>query len=379
MLLTLDDYRRRARRILPRFVFDFIDGGADGETSLRANQTDLQAIRLAPRMLRDTARVDTSIDVFGATWRLPLAIAPTGLNGIIRPGGDGHLARAAARAGVPFVLSTASNLRLEALRALAPLGEQWLQLYVMQDRQLAEQMVRRARHAGYGALVLTVDVPVSGKRCRDARNGFHVPLRPTPALLADVLLHPGWALRLVRGGLPNFVNLREDPAASIPASVQASLLARTMDRSLVWGSLRWLRGLWDGPLLLKGVLHAEDAAQAVASGVDGIIVSNHGGRQLDTAPSSISALPGIVERVHGRIPVFLDGGVRHGADIARAQALGARAVFVGRPPLYGLACAGEKGVGEVLRLFADDYERSLILLGCGSAGRIFQGGYLHGA
>ena len=363
MLLTVEDYRRQARKVLPRFVFEFIDGGAEHETCLRANRDDFDRIRLTPRVLKDTREVDTTVQVYGATWRLPFALAPTGLNGVVRPGGDGMLARAAAELGVPFVLSTASNQRAEDVRAMASHGEQWLQLYVMQDRRLAEQLVRRARRAGYRALVLTADVPVGGRRWRDVRNGFSMPFRITPRVGWDVARRPGWALRMLRGGLPQFVNLAEQASESLPMEVQASLLARSMDRSLTWESLRWLRSLWDGPLLLKGVLHREDAVLAACHGVDGIIVSNHGGRQLDAAPSSISALPGIVDAVRDRMPVFLDSGVRSGADIIRARELGARAVFIGRPALYGLACEGERGVAAVMRLLAADYERDMILSG----------------
>lgn len=372
MLITIDDYRRRARKSLPRFVYEFIDGGAEHETCLAANRADFERIRLTPRVLQDTRQVDTSVEVFGASWRLPFALAPTGLNGIVRPGGDAMLAAAAAESGVPFVLSTASNERAEDVRAQAGGGEQWLQLYVMEDRRLAEQLLRRARGAGYRALVLTADVPVGGHRWRDARNGFKIPFRITPRLAWDIARRPGWALRMLAGGPPRFVNLAEEAADALPTDVQASLLARSMDRSLVWESLRWLRGLWDGPLVLKGVLHPEDAALAVRHGVDGVIVSNHGGRQLDAAPSAIGALTAVADRVGGRIPVFLDSGIRSGADILRAQALGARAVFVGRPTLYGLACGGRKGVRDVIRLLAEDYERNMVLLGLDRASGVVQ-------
>ncbi|MDF8365353.1 alpha-hydroxy acid oxidase [Achromobacter anxifer] len=367
MLLTIEDYRLRARKTLPRFVFEFLDGGAENETCLRANRDDFERIRLTPRVLRDTREVDTSVKVYGSTWRQPFALAPTGLNGVIRPGGDGMLAVAAAESGVPFILSTASNQRAEDVRAIAGGGEQWLQLYVMQDRRLAEQLVRRARVTGYRALVLTADVPVGGRRWHDLRNGFSMPFRITPRIAWDVARRPGWALRMLRGGPPRFVNLAEHAAESLPMEVQASLLARSMDRSLTWDCLRWLRGLWDGPLLLKGVLHRDDAMLAARHGVDGLIVSNHGGRQLDAAPSSISVLPGIADAVGGRMPVFLDSGVRSGADIVRAQSLGARAVFIGRPALYGLACGGGQGAAAVLRLLAEDYERNMILSGLACA------------
>lgn len=363
MLSTLENHRRKARHVLPAFVFDFIDGGAERETCLRANQADFQRIRLTPRILRDTRGVNSSVEVLGSTWRQPYAVAPMGLNGLLRPGGDGMLAQAAAHGGVPFILSTASNQRVEAVRAAAPAGELWLQLYVLEDRRLAEQLLRRARASDYRALVLTVDVPVGGHRWRDTHNGFGVPLRITPRLAWDIARHPSWALRQLRGGPPRFVNLQADPSERPSAQAQASLLARNMDRSLTWDSLRWLRGIWDGPLLLKGVLHPEDAKLAVKHGVDGIVVSNHGGRQLDAAPSTISVLPKIVESVHDRIPVLLDGGVRGGIDIIRAQSMGARAVLIGRPMLYGLAGSGQAGVRDVMRLFADEYERDMTLLG----------------
>ena len=366
MRLEVQDWRRAARRALPRFVFEYVDGAAETETCFRYNRADFDAIRLTPRVLRDTASIDTSVQVFGQTWRWPFAVAPMGLNGLIRPGADGMLARAAEAMGVPFTLSTASNQRLEDVRAQAPQGLQWLQLYVMQDRSLAQQLVARARQAGHQALVLTVDVPVSGRRWRDERNGFRLPFRISPRLVADVARHPLWALRMLGQGSPQFVNLQPDADAAMSAQAQAALLSRTMDRSLTWDSLRWLRGLWDGPLLLKGVLHAGDARLAAQHGVDGIIVSNHGGRQSDAAPSAISALPAIVDSVP-QLPVFLDSGVRSGADVLRAQSLGARAVFLGRPLLYGLACGAEQGATQVLQSFAKDYETNLILQGACSA------------
>ena len=367
MLINVEDFRQRARGVLPTFAFEFVDAGAENEECLRSNRCDFERIRLTPRVLRNTSSLNTSIQVFGSTWRYPFAIAPTGLNGLIRPGGDGMLAKAAADFGVPFTLSTASNQRAEEVRSIAGGGEQWLQLYVMQERQLAEQLVRRAKALKYKVLVLTVDVPVGGYRWRDARNGFGVPLKITPRLVWDVARRPAWAWRMLAQGAPEFVNLREDNTAELSAEQQASLLARTMDRTLVWESLRWLRSLWDGPLVLKGVQHPEDARLALDHGVDGLVVSNHGGRQMDGAPSAISALPRVVDSVADRIPVFLDSGVRSGLDVLRAQALGARAVFVGRPLLYGLACGGERGATSVLQLIADDYQRNLTLLGASSA------------
>jgi len=227
--------------------------------------------------------------------------------------------------------------------------------------------VRRARAAGFEALVLTVDVPVSGLRERDLRHGFRVPMRLTPGTVFDMARHPAWLMRLARHGMPRFENLLpgsdEDDGAPVSAQTQAALLSRTMDRTLTWESLGWLRKLWDGPLLVKGLLGAQDARRAVRHGADGIVVSNHGGRQLDAAPASIAALPAIVDAVNGRIPVLMDGGMRRGSDIVKALALGARAVLAGRAPVYGLACDGERGALSVLQLLAQETERTMTLLG----------------
>jgi len=238
----------------------------------------------------------------------------------------------------------------------------WLQLYVMRERSIAEQMVRRARLAGYGALVLTVDVPVSGYRERDVRNGFRLPFKPSPATLLNLALHPAWLMRFVASGMPAFVNLAEEEGADT-LKLQAALLSREMERSLTWESLAWLRRLWDGPLLIKGILHPGDAAKACSAGVDGLIVSNHGGRQLDGAISSVGALNGVLQAVDGRIPVFADSGFRSGLDVAKALALGAKGVFLGRPLLYGLAAEGEQGATAVLELIATELERAMTLAG----------------
>lgn len=362
MLLNAEDFRREARRLLPRFVFDYVDGAADDGCCKRRNTCDLDAVTLTPRVLRDTSRIDTTVQVFGRTWSSPYAIAPTGLNGLVRPRGDMMLAKAAARAGIPFTLSTASNMRLEDVRAAAPDGIQWMQLYVM-HREMAAHIVQRAQRAGYEALVLTVDVPVSGNREPDMRNGFRVPLKPTAKLGWDLVTHPRWSMRAAISGPPDFANLVADGEAAGSASMQAALLARAMDRTLVWETLAWLREFWRGPLLLKGLLHADDARLAVDHGVDGLIVSNHGGRQLDASPSAISALPGVVAAVAGRIPVFMDSGVRRGTHVAKALSLGATAVLLGRPLVYGLAARGEAGVDAVLELFSEELMRTMALLG----------------
>jgi (S)-mandelate dehydrogenase len=363
-LLNVEDYRRRARRLLPRLVFDYVDGGAEDECCLQRNRDALDAVPLVPECLRDTSAMDIGIELFGRRWNAPFAIAPIGLAGLVRPRGDALMAAAAQAARVPFILSTASNTRIEDVRAAAPDATLWMQLYVMGERAIAERIVRRARAAGFESLVLTVDVPVSGLRERDLRHGFRVPMRLTPATVFDMAQHPGWLLRLAQGGMPRFENLlpgADEPPVS--AQAQAALLSRTMDRTLTWDSLGWLRKLWDGPLLIKGLLGAEDAKRAVRHGADGIVVSNHGGRQLDAAPASIAALPRIVDAVGGRIPVLVDGGMRRGSDVVKALALGASGTLLGRAPVYGVACAGEQGALAVLQLLAQETERTMTLLG----------------
>lgn len=365
--INVEDYRRRARRVLPRLVFDYVDGGAEDERCLQRNRDALAALPLIPECLRDTSAMDIGIELFGRRWNAPFAIAPIGLAGLVRPGADALLASAAQAARVPFILSTASNARIEDVRAAAPDATLWMQLYVMGERAIAERIVRRARAAGFEALVLTVDVPVSGLRERDLRHGFRVPMRLTPGTVLDMARHPAWLLRLARGGMPTFANLLpdddDDDGAPVSAQTQAALLSRTMDRTLTWDSIGWLRKLWDGPLLLKGLLGAEDAKRAVRHGVDAIVVSNHGGRQLDAAPASVAALPAIAEAVGGRIPVLVDGGIRRGSDVVKALALGAQAVLLGRAPVYGVACDGTRGALSVLQLLAQETERTMTLLG----------------
>lgn len=364
LLLNVEDYRRRARRVLPRLVFDYVDGGAEDERCLRRNRDALEALPLVPECLRDTSAMDIGIELFGRRWNAPFAVAPIGLAGLVRPCADALLASAAQAARVPFILSTASNTRIEHVCAAAPDATLWMQLYVMGERAIAERIVRRARTAGFEALVLTVDVPVSGLRERDLRHGFRVPMRLTPGAVLDMARHPAWLLRLAQGGMPQFVNLLpDDDEAPVSAQAQAALLSRTMDRTLTWESLGWLRKLWDGPLLVKGLLGTEDAKRAVRHGADGIIVSNHGGRQLDAAPASVAVLPAMVEAVDGRIPVLVDGGMRRGSDVVKALALGARGVLLGRAPVYGLACGGEQGALAVLQLLAQETERTMTLLG----------------
>lgn len=361
MRLNIQDFQLAAQSSLPRFVYDYVAGGAEDELCLARNQADLQALTLAPRSLRDTSALSTEIEVFGRRWSAPFGVAPVGLIDVVRPRGDLHAARAAGKAGLPYILSTASNSPLEQVRE-ACAGPCWMQLYVMQDRGMANSILDRARQAGFEALVLTVDVPVGGYREKDIRHGFKLPFRPGPRLLLDMASQPRWLWRQALAGQPQFVNLMPTEGAS-SAQAQAALLARSMDRRLIWDDVSWLRSKWDGPVLIKGILHAEDARQALHYGVDGLIVSNHGGRQLDCAPSTISVLPQIMDIVKTQMPVFIDSGFRRGSDVAKAIACGATGAFLGRAVAYGLAQGGEQGVAQVLGLVAQELERTMVLLG----------------
>jgi (S)-mandelate dehydrogenase len=367
MLPAVKDYRELARRRLARLAFDYLDGGAEDGRTMARNLAAWQAVLFQPRAMRDVSQVDAGVALFGRRQAWPVLVGPTGLNGLYWPCAEEVLARAARDAGVPFVLSTASTSLLEDVRAASD-GELWLQLYVQQDRRIAADMMARARAAGFQALMLTVDTMVHGKRDHDVRNGFRLPVPVTPRLVADLLLHPRWCLRMLRqGGSPQLVNLARSAGVPARLQAQAAAMSRQMDMSLTWADIAWVRRHWSGPLIVKGILSAADAREAQRHGADGVVVSNHGGRQLEGAPSALERLPGIVAATGGDFHVFIDGGVRRGSDVAKALALGARAVLLGRAPLYGLAARGPQGVGEVLRLLREEFDTTLRLLGVTAA------------
>jgi isopentenyl diphosphate isomerase/L-lactate dehydrogenase-like FMN-dependent dehydrogenase len=361
-LLCVEDYRRLARRRLPRVAFDFIDGGADSEVTLRRNVEAFERLSLRPRHLVDVSSRSLETTVLGERVGLPVLIAPTGMSRVAGRGGDVAGARAAAAHGAVFVLSTMSSDSIEDVRAAAT-GSLWFQLYLWAERSILERLLDRARAAGCRVLVVTVDVPVIGNRRRDARNGFALPPRVRWRTAADLLSHPRWLAHAPSAvGAAHFL----DDAGVRPSGTMEH--ARLVNRLLAnpgssWRDLTWLRDRWDGPLLLKGTLTAEDARLAVECGVDGIVVSNHGGRQLDGAPASIDALAEVAEAVGDQVELLVDGGVRHGTDVIKARALGARAVLVGRPWLYGLAAGGEAGVAGVLEILRTEIDRALALLG----------------
>ena len=363
MLPAVKDYRALARQRLSRFAFDYLEGGAEDGRTMARNAASWGAVTFQPRAMVDVSHIDTGTHFFGRAQALPMCVGPTGLNGLYWPRAEEVLARAAHAAGVPFVLSTASTSLLEDVRA-ASSGELWLQLYVQKDRRIAESMMARAQAAGFGALMLTVDTMVHGKRDHDIRNGFRMPVPWTPRLLADLALHPRWCLRMLRqGGSPQLVNLAQSAGVAANIQKQAAAMSREMDMGLCWQDLAWVRRHWQGPVIVKGLLTAHDALKALDAGADGIVISNHGGRQLECAPAPLDQLPAVADAVRGRMRLFVDGGVRRGSDIAKALALGADAVLLGRAPLYGLAARGPQGVAEVLQILRAEFETTLRLLG----------------
>jgi (S)-mandelate dehydrogenase len=363
---SVADYREAARRRLAKIAFDYLDGGAEGGNTLARNRTAFADVHFAPRVMADVSRVSPAAPLCGYVSAAPMVVGPTGLNGLFWPNADVILARAAASRGIPFALSSASTSLLEDVRAAAPDGELWMQLYVQRDRRIAESMMRRAAEAGYTTLLVTVDTPVHGKRDHDIRNGYRLPLPVTPKLMLDLLRHPHWALQIVRHGTPQLVNLARSLGEAPDLQRQAQALARQMDLSLTWRDIAWLRRHWPGRVLIKGVMTIEDARLAQRYGADGVVLSNHGGRQLEGSLAPIEVLPAVVDAVGASFEVLIDSGVRRGADVVKAVALGARGVLLGRAPLYGLAARGDAGVAHVLTLLFEEIVTTMTLLGCTS-------------
>lgn len=358
---SVAEVRVRARRRIPRPVFDFIEGGAEDEVTRRANLRAFREYEFRPRALVDVSERSTATTVLGTPVSMPVLLSPCGLARLANTAGETAAARAAADAGTVFTLSTASSRSLEEVAA-AGSGPQWFQLYVWRDRAATAALVERARAAGYTALCFTIDVPVSGRRERDVRNGMTIPPRPAPRTLLSYASHPGW----VRGALlsepitfRNFVG----QGAGDSAVALGSFVNSQLNPSMNWDDLVWLREVWSGPIIVKGVMRAEDARRSVDLGADGVVVSNHGGRQLDGLPSTLAVLPEVVDAVGTSAEVYLDGGIRRGTDVVKALALGARAVMIGRPWMYGLAAGGEAGVRTVLELLRREIDACMTLLG----------------
>ena len=370
-VVSIGDLRPLARKRLPRVVFDYIDGGADGEVTLKENCRAFEELSFRPRQAVAVPQCDLATRVLGLDLALPVLLAPVGYSRLMHPGGEVVAARAAGAAGTAYVLSTVSGHRMEDVKA-ASRGPVWYQLYLVGGREAAEDGLRRARSAGFSALAVTIDTAVPGMRERDFRNGLKELLGASVLakipFLPQVIVRPGWLSRFLRdGGLPKLPNVVIPGKGPIPViDVQAAL-----SRSVVtWEDLRWIREVWAGPIVIKGVLTGDEARRAVDEGAAGVIVSNHGGRQLDGVPASIKALPEVVAAVNGRAEVLMDGGIRRGGDVVKAMCLGARAVLVGRAYAWGLAAAGEAGVSRALEILRADLERTLKLLGCSSVAEL---------
>jgi isopentenyl diphosphate isomerase/L-lactate dehydrogenase-like FMN-dependent dehydrogenase len=359
---SLAAMRNLARRALPRPIFDFADGGAEDEKTLRRNESAFDNIALVPRPLNGAAERDLSVELFGRRLSMPVLIGPTGLSGLFWPGGEIAAGRAASAAGTGYCLSHASVCTIEDLAA-GGVSPRWMQIFIYRDRGFTRTFLERAEASGYDGLVLTIDNQLLGNRERDIRNGFSIPPRFRARDLAAMAGKIPWLMRMGRE-LPRitFANYAR-PGESSDIGDIAARMGSILDPGMSWPDVEWLRGLWKGPLLLKGVLHPREAAQAARSGVDGLIVSNHGGRQLDGALATIQALPTIVAAVEGKIPVLLDGGIRRGADVFKALALGAAACLIARPQLWGLAVAGEAGVAHTLELLRREIDRVMGLIG----------------
>lgn len=370
---NLDDLRAIARRRLPGGVFDYVDGGAEDEATYRRNQTDLGNWEFVPSVLRDVSSIDTSAVLLGAPLPLPLVLAPTGFTRIVDPPGELAAARAAARKNIPYSLSTLSTRSIEEVAEVSG-GRKWFQVYVWKDRGLVKNMIERAGENGYEALCITADLAVPGRRERDVRRGFSLPPKLGWEMILEGMARPSWTWRFLRSdpiSFSNVVGLSEHDGST--AVELAELVKDQFDPSLSWGDIEWFRAIWPGPMIIKGIQSAADARLAAEHGVEAIAVSNHGGRQLDYAPTPANLMEPIAEAVGDSLEIIFDGGVRRGSDIIKALALGARAVMVGRPYLYGLGAAGEKGVEWVIDFFAEGMARSMALAGVRSVAEVDRG------
>ena len=364
---SVSDYRALAKARLPHFLFEYLDGGSYDEVTLRRNVSDLQAVALRQRVLRDVSAIDLSTELFGQKWSMPVGLGPVGLSGLYARRGEVQAAKAADVAGVPFSLSTLSACPIGEVARAAPL---WFQLYIVKDRGFVSAMIEQAKEAGAGALLLTVDLAVPGTRYRDYRSGLSGSIGSRNRM-GQVLQRPGWAWDVGLHGRPHtLANI--EPMVGAGAALQDLMgwVSSNFDASVTWKDVESVRSQWDGPLVIKGILDPEDARAAAGSGADGIVVSNHGGRQLDGALSSARALPSVAEAVGGKMPILVDGGVRSGLDVVRMLALGADFVLLGRAWAYALAGAGQAGVAHILKLIDAEMRVAMALTGCMSVSEI---------
>ncbi|MCW2607675.1 MAG: alpha-hydroxy-acid oxidizing enzyme [Frankiales bacterium] len=360
---TTADFAHLARRRTPKAVFEYVEGAAERETSVARAEDAFRRVEFLPHVLRDVSVVDSSTTVLGRPVAFPLVLGPTGFTRMMHAAGEPAVARPAGRAGVPYTLSTMGTTSVERLAAEAPDGDRWFQLYLWRDRGRSRALLARARAAGFSTLVLTVDVPVAGARLRDVTNGLTMPPTLSARTLTDMVRHPRWLLDALTTEPLAFESLGS-------AEDLMTIINTVFDPGVTVDDVAWLRGEWDGHIVVKGVQRLDDAKDAVAAGADALVVSNHGGRQLDRAATPLELLADVVDAVDGSAEVLIDGGVRCGADVAAAVALGARAALVARPYLYALMAGGEAGVDHLLRLLRSDYERTLQLLGVTSTDQL---------
>ncbi len=372
---NIDDLRAEAKRRLPRAIFEFVERGSENEYLAAHNKDALDRIRMVPRTLRDVTGRDSSIELFGRRLPMPLVVGPTGTADLLCHGGESCIARAAAEAGIPFTLATSSTTAMDRIAEIAGATGFWMQMYLWERRDLSWQVVDRAAALGAEALILTVDTPVWPNREFNKRNGMANPIRANPTLALDFALHPSWLLRvmgrylLTHGGLPKFANYPSEIGGSVAGPVNRM----TNSASVGWDDVKELRRRWRGRLILKGILHKDDAVRAADHGVDGVVVSNHGARNFDASPASIEVLSEIVDAAANRLTVIFDGGVRRGSHVLKAMAIGAHAVLVGRATLYGAAAGGRPGAARALEILREEIGTSMAMLGVTSMAELDRG------
>ncbi len=369
---NIEDMRTKAQKILPKGVFEFVDRGCEDEVALRNNRAGFERLKLSPRPLVDVSKRSQAIDLFGEQRKMPIIIAPTGVAGLMWYQGELELARAAKAAGVPFTMATGSMTAMETVAEKAG-GRLWFQLYMWPDKSMSHQLVQRAERAGFEALVVTIDGVVAGNREYNLRNGFTVPFTYNRRNVLDVLRHPGWMTNvlgryMLGTGMPRYENFPEE----LKSRITAAQVGRAQPRndSLTWDDLRVLRKMWPRTLIVKGVMHPRDALLAADCGADGVVVSNHGGRNFDSLAAPIDVLPEIADAAGKLLTVIMDSGVRRGSDVVKALALGAKAVMIGRPTLYGTAIGGEAGATRAIGIFRDEIDRVMAHLGCSNIGAV---------
>jgi (S)-mandelate dehydrogenase len=367
--VSIEDLRLKAKRKLPRCIFDFYDGGAEDELTLNANRQSFQNVMLTPRILRGVDKVDTRVDMLGEACGLPIAIAPTGALGYGKHGADLAIAKAAAAKGLIYTLSSSATTSIEHIAREAP-GRHWFQAYILKNKDFFYSLIDRAQAAEYEGLMITVDLPVGGKRERDNKNQFAIPFKLNLRVALDFLAHPFWLGELIYNGMPVLENMVGLEGQNRGINHLASSVGRNYDPAFNWDDLKRIRDYWHKKLIIKGVMHPEDAVRLMEMGCDAVVVSNHGGRQLDTANSTLSALPTIVKAIDGKIPVLLDGGIRRGSDILKAIALGANGVLTGRATLFGAISSGQPGATHALNILQEELVRTMQLCGVSEINQI---------